>query len=506
MTDKLRQQVASQERIKDVLRGRNAETDALEKMLTYYPETGPLRRELYTKHMAFFEAGAKHHSRLCISANRVGKSEGILCYEATLHLTGKYPPWWKGRRFNRPITAWLAGKTSETTRDILQAKLLGRLQRDPDHKGDAIGLGTGMVPKALIISTTPKSGVPDGIDTVWVRHATGGASQLGFKTYGKDRDSFEGTEKDLIGLDEEPPSDVDDECSMRLMSTKPGESGGIKIITFTPLEGYTEVVKKYLESNDEGRFFIQIGWDDAPHISQEEKDRMSKQYLPAQLRARSKGEPSMGEGAIYPMAIEELLVDDFKLPDHFPRCFGLDVGKTAVLWAALDRDNDILYLYKEYYSEEYNTLLHAIAIKGVKGENAWIPGVIDPAALGSSQVDGQKLMTIYTNLGLKLHKADNAVWAGIDAVWSRMSTGRLRIFRSLRRLQNEYGRYHTKRRETATGISSQVVKKDDHLCDCLRYVCMSGIGRMKCRPSIQEVARKTFGSVSGDSRTGGWMH
>jgi hypothetical protein len=40
------------------------------KFHTYYPETGPLRRELYTKHMAFFAAGTTWRQRLYLAANR----------------------------------------------------------------------------------------------------------------------------------------------------------------------------------------------------------------------------------------------------------------------------------------------------------------------------------------------------------------------------------------------------------------------------------------------------
>ena len=60
-----------------------------------------------------------------MAANRVGKSEGVGAYEITLHLTGKYPPWWVGRRFSRPVSTWAAGKDAKTVRDILQFALLG---------------------------------------------------------------------------------------------------------------------------------------------------------------------------------------------------------------------------------------------------------------------------------------------------------------------------------------------------------------------------------------------
>ena len=42
-----------------------------------YPDEGPLRRELYPKHIAFFKAGATHMERAAIAANRVGKT-GVL--------------------------------------------------------------------------------------------------------------------------------------------------------------------------------------------------------------------------------------------------------------------------------------------------------------------------------------------------------------------------------------------------------------------------------------------
>ena len=60
---------------------------------------------------------------LC-AANRVGKTKTML-YELVLHLTGIYPKWWVGRRFKRPIDAWLVGMTFGSLRNTLQVDLLG---------------------------------------------------------------------------------------------------------------------------------------------------------------------------------------------------------------------------------------------------------------------------------------------------------------------------------------------------------------------------------------------
>lgn len=456
------------------------------KIDTFYRDTGPLRRELYVKHQEFFAAGLKHTERLAICGNRVGKSEGLGAYEMSVHATGQYPHWWKGRRFDHAIRAWVAGKTGETTRDIMQQKLLGQIERSRDARGFNVGLGTGMIPGDAIVSTTPKSGgIANAIDTVSVRHVSGGISTIGFKSYGKDRDSFEGTERDAILLDEEPPKEVYDECLMRTMSTVPGKESGLLLITFTPIEGDTEIVRTFLENDgeDPDKYFVQITWADAPHITEAEILKMSRKYLPSQLRARSQGEPALGEGAIYPIDVEELLVDDLPIPKHWRRGWAIDFGKTAVVWGAINPDTDVLYLYREYYSEEYNVLLHATAIKGISGEDAWIPGVGDPAGGQSSQIDGQKLIELYRGHGLDLVEAGHKlVESGIAEVWERMVTGRFKVFRSLTKWQSEFSRYHRRKKETELGMQSKIVKKFDHFLDATRYMITDGLDRMITKP------------------------
>ena len=465
----------------------------------FYPDDGILRRELYVKHLAFFAAGVEHSERLAICGNRTGKTEGLGAYETSVHATGQYPSWWVGRRFNHSIRAWVAGKTAETTRDIIQQKLLGLLERARDEQGRNVGLGTGMIPGDAIVDTTPKSGgIAGAIDTVFVRHVSGGISTIGFKSYGKDRDSFEGVERDWCWCDEEPPKEVYDEILMRTMSTVPGVPSGSLIITFTPIEGDTEIVRTFLENDgaDPDKFFIQITWADAPHITEVEIEKMSRKYLPSQLRARSLGEPALGEGAIYPIDVEQLLVDDFAIPKHWKRGWAIDFGKTAVVWGAINPDTDTLYLYREYYSEEYNVLLHATAIKGIQGEDIWIPGVGDPAGGQSSQIDGQKLIELYRRHGLDLIEAGHRlVESGIAEVWERMVTGRFKVFRSLSKWTSEFSRYHRRKKETELGMQSKIVKKYDHFMDAGRYLVTDGIARMIVKPIPPVYERPQRGSA-----------
>ena len=90
-----------------------------------------------------------------------------------------------------------------------------------------------------------RQGVTDLIDTIRVRHRTGGWSKLGFKSYQQGRGSFEGTSKHIIWFDEEPPIEVYGEGLIRTATT-----GGIVMLTFTPLEGLSETVMQFLPGDD----------------------------------------------------------------------------------------------------------------------------------------------------------------------------------------------------------------------------------------------------------------
>lgn len=174
-----------------------------------------------------------------MAANRVGKTEGVGGYETTLHLTGEYPDWWEGRRFETPVEWWAAGKTNETTRDIVQAKLFGKVEGSGTSKRFA---GTGLIPGEAIGEITWRAGFADLADSVSIKHRSGGLSLLGIKSYQQGRGSFEGTEKHGIWLDEEPPLQIYVECLVRTMTTN-----GLILVTFTPLEGMSDVVMSFLQ-------------------------------------------------------------------------------------------------------------------------------------------------------------------------------------------------------------------------------------------------------------------
>lgn len=173
-----------------------------------------------------------------LAANRIGKTESVGAYEVALHATGRYPSWWPGLKFDRPVEIWAAGKKNESTRDVVQRKLFGAVVMRGRVKTVE---GTGLVPGEDIGGVTWKRGVQDLVDTVRVRHRSGGWSTIGLKSYEQGRGAFEGVEKDLVWFDEEPPGDVFVEALVRTMTTQ-----GHVLLTFTPLEGMSEVVLMFL--------------------------------------------------------------------------------------------------------------------------------------------------------------------------------------------------------------------------------------------------------------------
>lgn len=203
-------------------------------------ERDQLRRyRPYPKQRQFHAAGAGHRERLFMAGNQVGKTlAGAM--EWAMHLTGRYPEWWKGRRFARPVRLWAAGVTGETTRDNPQRVLLGPPERREDR-------GTGAIPGDAIADAAAQRGLADAVDSVVVRHASGGSSLLAFKAYEKGREKWQGETLDGVWFDEEPPLAIYTEGLARTHARQ-----GIVVVTFTPLLGMSEVVRMFL-ADDGGR-------------------------------------------------------------------------------------------------------------------------------------------------------------------------------------------------------------------------------------------------------------
>lgn len=460
----------------------------------FFPDTGIYRRELYKKYIDFMTAGSSYRQRAFIAANRVGKTL-TAAYEMTCHLTGEYPKWWKGRRFTSPVDAWAAGISNESTKDIIQAELLGNIDEEE--------IGTGMIPKDKIIKVVGKPGITASVGMIFVKHKSGGVSKLTLKSYEQGWKKFQGTKRQVIWLDEEPVDDpkIYTECLTRTVDQF---NPGIILCTFTPLSGYSKVVQDFLPDGifpDGGvspdnpyKYVIQVTWDECPHLSEEDKKELLASYPEHERDARTKGLPTLGSGAIFPYPESNITVEPFPIPEYWPRAYGLDVGwnMTAAVWVAMDPDTGTHYLYSEHYGAHQLPAVHASAIKA---RGNWMNGVIDTQSKQVSPTDGRCLWDQYIAEGLMISECEKAKEAAIMKVGQMLLSGQLKVFRTMFNWFKEYRKFRRDER-------GDIVKKDDHEMDATLYVMLACPYVLTEPPNLENQSHREIENSSRDSYTG----
>lgn len=390
-----------------------------------------------------------------MAGNQLGKTIAG-GFEAAMHASGLYPEWWEGKRFDKPTVGWAAGVTGESTRDNPQRVLLGRAGQH----------GTGSIPLELIIETTSSRGVADAIDSVKVRHVSGGTSLINFKSYEKGREKWQGETLDWVWFDEEPPQDIYTEGLTRTNAT-----GGLVWVTFTPLKGMSEVVKRFLLEKSPDRHVTTMTIDDAEHYTAEERARIVAGYPEHEREARAKGIPTLGSGRVFPVAEESIREGALDIPAHWVRICGLDIGwdhPTAAAWLAWDRDTDTVHVYDCYRVKEQTPVVHAAAIKA-RGD--WIPVAWPHDGLQHDKGSGEQMAELYRAQGLEMlperatfTDGGNGVEAGVMDMLDRMKTGRFKVAAHLNDFWEEFRLYHRK--------DGQIVKEGDDIMSAARYALM----------------------------------
>jgi phage terminase large subunit-like protein len=421
----------------------------------------------YEKQRQFHAAGAACRERLFMAGNQLGKTTAGAC-EAAFHATGLYPEWWTGRRFQRPTVGWAAGITAETTRDTVQRLLLGRPR----------GENLGVLPDRLIEKVANVYTMAGATDTVMVRHESGGLSVLALKSYEKGRGKWQGESLDWLWFDEEPPADVYSEGLTRVTAT-----GGLVFLTFTPLLGMSEVVRRYLGDASADRHVTRMTIDDAGHIPEAERARIVAGYPPHEREARAKGLPQLGSGRVFPVAEAGIAVEAFPIPAHWRLLGGIDFGwdhPTAAVKLAWDPDGDTIYVTHAYRQKEATPLINAGALRGWGAELPW---AWPHDGLAHDKGSGVRLAELYRANGMRL-LAEHATFpdgsmgveAGIFEMLERMQTGRWKVFRHLEDWFEEFRLYHRK--------DGRLVKLADDLLSASRY------GMMMLRHAEAETGKK----------------
>jgi phage terminase large subunit-like protein len=429
--------------------------------------------EPYEWQMSLANATDLHKQLLAMCANQIGKSTAG-AYITACHLTGRYPKWWKGHKFKKPIYSWASGVSNDTTRDIIQTELLG-LAEDPE------ALGTGMIPKDCIVETTRRRGATGNTyDSILVKHYdpdTGkynGNSRIGFKSYEMGEEKFYGRPVDWIWLDEQPPSNIYTQCITRTVATQ-----GLVMMTFTPEDGVTPVVHQFMHDRQDGQYLLQASWDDAPHLDEATKLQLLAQYPPHERELRSKGIPVFGSGLVFPFSQDDIAIEPFDLPDNWPRIAAIDFGwdhPTAVVWCAVDPASDTVYIYDAYTERKATPIVHSAAINA---RPRWIPVAWPKDGLQTDKGSGLNLAEQYRNLGVNmLHdffrnpstpgdkgKGNVNIEPGIMEIIQRIETNRFKVFSHLNDWFQEYSAYHRK--------DGKIVPIKDDLMSATRYAVQS---------------------------------
>lgn len=391
-----------------------------------------------------------------MASNQSGKSFAGAA-EAAYHLTGLYPDWWQGHRFEQATTAWVGAPTNQMVKEAAQRLLLGSLD-DP---------GTGTLPKHLILDVSKATGVRDLADTVTVRHVTGGISRLSFKTYDQGRERWQAATLDWVWFDEEPGKDIFSEGLTRTNATN-----GIVWMTFTPLKGMSEVVIDFLQTQSANRGVTTMTIWDAEHFSAEQRERIIERTSPHERDARTKGIPMLGSGAVFPVPDEMIRVEPFSVPRHWGRIAGIDIGwdhPTAAVELAHDRDSDCVYVTKTYREKMQTVSVHAGALVPW---GKFLPWAWPHDAFIHEKGSGEQIAKLYEQHGLKMlgehaqfsDNRGNSTEAGVTDILDRMQTARFRVFANLGDWFSEKGMYHRK--------DGKIVKQMDDLMSATRHAVM----------------------------------
>ena len=435
----------------------------------------------YAKQLEFHAAGIAFRERMLMAGNQLGKTLAA-ANETAMHLTGLYPEWWTGKRFDRAVR-WLAGSESaELTRKGVQRLLLG----PPENEGQ---WGTGTIPKSCLMDWSRRPGVPDAVASIIVRHVTGEISSIQLSTYDQGRTKWQADTVDGVWFDEEPPEDIYFEGLTRTNAVV-----GPVYTTLTPLLGISNVVKRFYLEKRTDTHMTMMTIADVSHYTDAQRKAIIDSYPVFERDARTKGIPQLGSGRVFPVNDDDIKVDAFPIPDHWPQIIGMDFGwdhPSAATRLAWDRDNDILYVTAAHRAREQTPVVFSAS---VKPWGAWIPVAWPHDGLQHDKGSGEQLAAQYRAQGLNLLKVratfedgTNGLEAGIAELLDRMQTGRLQVFAHLAQWFEEFNLYHRK--------EGLIVKLNDDLMSATRYGMM-----MRRQAKIQATKTSSHVPVMGVSR------
>ncbi|QBF27166.1 DNA packaging protein [Pseudomonas tructae] len=432
---------------------------------------------LYAWQRKFIKATADHSACMLMAANRVGKTMTGLTIDA-MHLLGDYPDDWEGHRFDHAPLCWLLGYSMEKTRDLLQKPLFGNFEQ-----GKWAG---GLVPADRIVGHLSATGTSGAMREVRVSHANGSTSTVQFWSYSQGQHAIMGDSVDWYHIDEEPRDPKIYPQVITRTATGDRGRGGRGILTFTPENGRTELVVKFMDDPGEGQYMQRATWADAPHLTEKIKAELLSAYPAWQRDMRTRGEPLLGTGLIFDFGDDEIKCAPFPCPDHFWVINAIDFGwdhpqAHVQLW--IDMEADVIYVAQAWKKSRTTPVT---AWGTVKTWAQHVPTAWPSDGLQSEKSSGEQQKAAYVDAGWAM-LPEHATWpdggvgveAGLVEMYERMTTGRWKVFSHLSDFFEEKMSYHRDE-------SGRIVKLNDDVLSASRYAYMMrrfARQRFQCKPS-----------------------
>lgn len=281
-----------------------------------------------------------------------------------------------------------------------------------------------------------------------------------------------GDSVDWYHIDEEPKDQTIYPQVLTRTATGDSNQGGRGILTFTPENGRTELVIGFMDEPGKTKAFMQKGWDDAPHLSENIKEALLESYPAHQKEMRTKGTPMLGHGRIYDMSEEFITCQPFEIPDHWFIIGGMDFGwdhPQSQIQLAWDKDGDMFYL------------THAWKERHVAPDLAWgatkkwqenVPIAWPHDGLQTEKGSGLQQKSYYEEAGFNMlyekatwEDGGNGVEAGVFELRDLMQKGKFKAFSGLRGFFDEFNQYHR-------DPNGKISKTMDDILDGIRYAYM----------------------------------
>lgn len=187
---------------------------------------------------------SKKPIRALFWGNRVGKTEWG-AQEAARFVLGDHP----NRDIVVPNEGWISCPSFDLQMESTQPKLKRYLPEDAIEHIDYVHSG------------------------IWKNVRLKNGSKITFKSYEQGAGKFQSAGKRWIWFDEEPPSDIYEECVVR-------QEAGIPLdmwITMTPVNGMTWIYDEiYTDTSNPLYFISEAEWNDNPFLTETQKEMMRK--------------------------------------------------------------------------------------------------------------------------------------------------------------------------------------------------------------------------------------